>query len=382
VASGENDLYRIKEGPTMSFRMRKIFYHFFIAYIILINTSLSISFNLSGDWKELSDQSNDNYNKSGWNTYEIESPSFIKIKFLQDGVFSFAWKVNNSKSSRLYFNNVLLENTEQFWELGNINVKENDTFKWIFSSNDIKDGIFWIAIPTENDEDQVRYQNINLTNQITQGFEESGDIIEINPKQSIQSAIDLMPGGGQILLNKGIYRGSFSIYKPIKLSSNYENGAIIDLDDDPIKIVADNVTISNVSIRNAETAIIISDSSQLIIANNYISNSSIGIKAYKVSNLVLNNNLIDTRLNSLVLTDSDCCQIKNNTFLNNKRDSIILVKNNTRNIILDNNFVYSKGCDIYEIDYIENEYPVSRNRLSGCVKCPGQSNSGCYCCDI
>ena len=346
---------------------------FLIISSLFINLSISESYKLDDNLLKVVDQT-EKYNKSGWITYTTRSPSISKVEILKEGDFTFAWKTDKI-SNKLYINNEPLENSLKFKEHNYIHVNQNETLRFIFSTNNITGGQVWIAFPSEQANSQesneinapnyvfVNDRNMSLNNNSEIGF------------YTLQRAIDVATPGSVINISAGIYQGYLLIDKPMQLIGEpFKRGTIIDLEGKYIDIMSSDVTIKNVEIRNGDIAIRILNSSRINITNNYIINSNVGIRILDAENICCTNNLINTRNNSAILANTSYVTFKNNSLLNSKYDAIKL-KNTDHSIFANNRFVYSESCDIFDADRLRYA-----NRYVGCIKCPGQNDSGCWCC--
>jgi hypothetical protein len=133
----------------MEFKMQRdlsiiIFILLFIN-IFLIDISISMPYELIGDWERASNE-NELYPEEGWTTYSIITPRIAELKILEEGDFHFAWKMNKLESTnKLHFKNKLLGPSLEFKGSSYYEVNKNDILKWVFSV--AEGGQIWIAFP-------------------------------------------------------------------------------------------------------------------------------------------------------------------------------------------------------------------------------------------
>lgn len=298
-------------------------------------------------------------NKYGdWATYTRHivglDPIIVFIKNIQDRNFTFAWKIdkiNKYRDFSFYINDSKVASCKNsnWTQEGPYAIGSSSLMLklWI-TDRDV--GQVWIAFP-------------------------SNKVIIVDPRSSIQKAIDTVADGGSIIIKNGTYYENLLINKPILLTGETRNEATIDLNGKSIDIAASNVTIANLTIRNGDEAIRVFNSSYINILNNLIADSYSGIMTSDVKNMLIRYNTINTKNSSIILQKSTNCEIKSNKFLNNKKDAIRL-KESYNNTLENNRFIYSESCDIFEVNFIENSNKYDKS----CRICPDQDNHGCKCC--
>lgn len=174
---------------------------------VLIVVSTSLSYELKGDWREVSNL-DEAYNKQGWKTYTMKTTSISEVKILQDGLFNFAWKMNHlGDQNKLYFKDEPFFNSTDFKETDYYNVKKNEILKWMFSTANWDGGQVWIAFPC-NVETQRINQTPVINQTLNQTFErnQTQEIIKrryLN-NNNLQDMIDTYGNNTDIILNRPI----------------------------------------------------------------------------------------------------------------------------------------------------------------------------------
>ncbi|UCE73179.1 MAG: right-handed parallel beta-helix repeat-containing protein, partial [Methanomassiliicoccales archaeon] len=109
---------------------------------------------------------------------------------------------------------------------------------------------------------------------------------------SIQEAIDHANSHDTIKIPPGTYNEELTIIKPITLIGENNKTTIIKGNLNPtIEISSHNVTISNLNLPNGPYGVYVTDSKDITITNNVISDHRIGIYAYN-SSIIISNNTI------------------------------------------------------------------------------------------
>jgi len=232
----------------------------------------------------------------------------------------------------------------------------------------------------------ISFLQINTNNGICQKTQ--GRIIYVDDDgnkdySSINEALNNASDGDEIFVYSGIYAGYFFINKSISLiGENNENTNICLLPNQSISksliaILADNVTISNFTIKNnilptidtTETlpptwiydygiGIEVLSNNNILSGNNIKNNSGYGIFLNNSQNTkIYNNNLTQHTQSCIYLKNSSNNLIINNTIINNKRGIIFHIKS-TNNTLYYNNFInntyYHVYCESNNLFYNKN----------------------------
>lgn len=180
--------------------------------------------------------------------------------------------------------------------------------------------------------------------------------------RTIQQAINDAKPGATIRVAAGIYYENVNISKPLKLIGEDKNTTIIDAGEGSagIYVIADNVTISNFTVRNGEDGIFLNASTNsILMKNNMVNNRALGLCVeQKYDNTIDQSNTINGKpiyyfydthglsdnpkiienklLGSLILANSTNFIIRKNSIENG--DGIQLI-NSFNNILRENNMV-------------------------------------------
>lgn len=180
-------------------------------------------------------------------------------------------------------------------------------------------------------------------------------------------------------INTGLYISGTS--KKNIVLNNYVNGkSLIYLEDENNKVIEEagqvillycnNITIEKQNISNTNLGILLNNSSNCLISNNYIANNQYGISVVKSSlinildnnayynydtieldyssnNILAFNNITNNNGNGIYLYYSDNNQISNNTISNNNGTGISLSTASGNNLIIGNTISFNKLPGIY-----------------------------------
>ena len=125
--------------------------------------------------------------------------------------------------------------------------------------------------------------------------------IDVRPDDNLQNIIEHSENGDIIHLQDGNYNGNLIIEKSITLTGTHQAKIIGNRDDNTIKIMADNVTINNVSIYHSGLDLSVQNSGvfinkntkNVVVKNNRIEDNLIGIYLWgSIDSLVEGNRII------------------------------------------------------------------------------------------
>lgn len=184
---------------------------------------------------------------------------------------------------------------------------------------------------------------------------------------SIIEALNNASDGDEIYVYSGIYAGYFFINKSISLiGENKENTNICCLPNQSISkslivILADNVTISNFTIKNSLLPTI--DTTDFLLPT-WIYDYGIGIEVLSNNNILSGNIIKNNSGYGILLNNSQNTKISNNT-LTQHTQSCIYLKNSSNNSIINNTiiknergiiFIKSTNNTLYYNNFINNTY--------------------------
>ena len=192
-----------------------------------------------------------------------------------------------------------------------------------------------------------------------------------NSSGYIQDLIDNASDGDIIYIPSGIYYENIIIDKSISLIGEDKNSTIIDGSGigDVIKIIADNVYISEFTIRNCsslspynDAGVSIKSNYNTIIDNIITLNNENGIRLSNSKYNEIKSNIITLNIrDGIEIVNSNFNIIENNTITLNKDDGVIFV-NSKRNTIKDNTISRNKEAGIGSVDSRSNI--IERNIIS------------------
>lgn len=164
------------------------------------------------------------------------------------------------------------------------------------------------------------------------------------PYATIQEAINAATPGETIIVPAGVYQETIIVNKTLTILGKDKLHTVIQKNDAPdiVKIVANNVSFSNFTVKNGIHGITVT-SSNSTIADNIVFNNSIGIHLNKASNNIISNNLINktnTHPGSGIFLNGSTNNLLSNNIILKSGEGIYLrgSSNNTviRNWLIDN----------------------------------------------
>jgi parallel beta-helix repeat protein len=175
------------------------------------------------------------------------------------------------------------------------------------------------------------------------------NIITINPNDNIQEIINSIKPNSTLYFTKGMYNQSFTISKPLTLTSHHPC----------------NEVILNVTTDNNKPAITIKDCgvhiSNVTIQNNGPGLYTTGIRILNGNSLIHSCNFINTPIGISILSNSNT--IENCTFQNCSDEGIVLLSTSfstaNNNIIM--NCLFEQNCDAIELQQ------SSYNHFKNCI---------------
>ncbi len=197
-----------------------------------------------------------------------------------------------------------------------------------------------ITVSEDNSDISVIYVNKSY-NETTEGW-------GINHFDSIHEAVNSSVNGSTIYVSNGIYNENIIIKKSVELKGENKEKTIIDAESEifDIKIIIDNVNISNFTIRKGGIGI-------------YFSNRNL-------NNCSINNNIIIDNSNGVFLDNTKNNIVISNNYFENNEDAIYIYNSSNNkicfNILLNQ---YANGIKI--IEKSNNNY-VNNNTIINCVK--------------
>ncbi|MCL6421095.1 nitrous oxide reductase family maturation protein NosD [Aestuariirhabdus haliotis] len=194
----------------------------------------------------------------------------------------------------------------------------------------------------------------------------------VTSDQSLQTVLDNAQNGDQLQLETGVYQGNFTIDREITLIG--KKGAIIDGGGqlDALRVRADNVTITNLYIRNwgrdltaTNAGIFVDKASNTLISNNYLKGDAFGIWLDNtVSSRVLGNRVEGNselrsadRGNGIHLSTTTDAEIRGNEVWHTRDGLYILTSNNNR---LEDNYLHDLRFGVHYM--YSNDNRVVGNR--------------------
>ncbi len=132
--------------------------------------------------------------------------------------------------------------------------------------------------------------------------------IDVRPDDNLQNIIEHSENGDIIHLQDGNYNGNLIIEKSITLTGTHQAKIIGNRDDNTIKIMADNVTINNVSIYHSGLDLSVQNSGvfinkntkNVVVKNNRIEDNLIGVYLWgSIDSLVEGNRIIGQKFHRI-----------------------------------------------------------------------------------
>lgn len=205
----------------------------------------------------------------------------------------------------------------------------------------------------------ISFLQINPSNGICQKIE--GKIIYVDDDgnkdySSINEALTNASDGDEIYVYSGIYAGYFFINKSISLiGENKENTNICLLPNQSISrsliaILADNVTISNFTIKNNISPTI--DTNETLPPAG-IYDSGIGIEVLSNNNIISGNIIKNNSRYGILLNHSQNTKISNN-ILTQHTQYCIYLKNSSNNLIINNAIINNERGIVFHIKSTNN----------------------------
>lgn len=194
----------------------------------------------------------------------------------------------------------------------------------------------------------------------------------------IQELIDAAFPGDTINIPVGIYYEHITIDKPINLIGEDKNNTIIESDwiNDTVYVCANNVTISEFTIKNGLIGVHLSSCHNTTITNNIISNNADLNKYVDLTGIQLKLPLWPT-VAGIYLRESKGNLIHNNIIIDNVGSSIVLCLNSDSNYISDN-IITNNSHGIYSYSSCSNTITnnnISRNTYYGIIALEDSENN-------
>ena len=213
----------------------------------------------------------------------------------------------------------------------------------------------------------VRKSILNTTTYVCEDYEDPNNYTYNN----IRDAIDHVESNGNVKVAIGTYDGPVRINKPIKLLGQ-GRGSIINAADNILCIVSNGVNVQNFTIDGGRYGILVLNSSDCNLCDNYVTRSNygiyvdgsnsisinrnqfyqnyMGIVVHRSSNFNIIDNLIDMAdygVFGIYMSDTSKIFIDSNCIQNSASDGIYLAENCDGIIITSSNQFVGGNCDIY-----------------------------------
>lgn len=246
-------------------------------------------------------------------------------------------------------NNTIFKNKEYgIFSLGTCNIDINAEYNWWGSNS----GPYHVVNNPKGKGDNIS-SNVDFKPWNTRfifvddNAQDGGEGSKERPYNTLLQALNKAGSGFAIFINNGTYKENIVINNEISLIGNGSmNTTLIgNGDNDVIKIITNNVTISGLKIINNVKSDIISGI-RLESHGNLVSNCEIsvsggyGIYLFQSNNNVLDNNYIANNYAGISVLSSANNVLNNNNFLNNTDKSISLIYSNN-NTLSNNSITYS-----------------------------------------
>jgi hypothetical protein len=288
----------------------------FLLFTLLINPAFSLKYELlnNDSWEK---SSLENIFKDGYIGYDIMSGKTVMLKVLEDGNFTFAWKMDGyNQNNILYFRNTPLDCTNAGWIIDTYKVNNNDILSWSFYASNAS-AIASIAIHEDIAINQTNLINktvnqtnlinktINQTNLINKAINQTNLInktinqtVRLDQTEYLQELISISQNNSTLNLPESIYliNNTLIIENKFNISIGPKEGQTKLIGQNVEKMLlienSNNITISRLKLNNTRYGISIENCNYTEIKQNEIDFRGEGISIFKGRNNTIKNNKI------------------------------------------------------------------------------------------